>query len=259
MLAAVALTFITETQVASAATSVMIWPIDPVIENDQRAAALWLENRDTTSVTLQIRLLGWRQENGQDQYSGEQNRVASSPPMVTVLPGQRQLIRLIKLTDVSPETEGAYRVLIDEIPQPKESEEGSGGASLGVKFQMHYSIPLFVYGAGISAKQNSEKSGGPTTTALPMLGWHLAEEGGVRWLVMTNRGQMHARITQVAFDLDGQRTEFVSGMLGYVLPGAQMRWRLPAGLKLREHSKLIATINGKAEIEIERTGFGDLK
>lgn len=32
---------------AWAATSVLIWPIDPVLEADQKAGALWLENRGT--------------------------------------------------------------------------------------------------------------------------------------------------------------------------------------------------------------------
>ena len=30
-----------------AASSVLIWPIDPVLEADQQASALWLENRDS--------------------------------------------------------------------------------------------------------------------------------------------------------------------------------------------------------------------
>lgn len=34
---------------AWAATSVLIWPIDPVLEADQKAGALWLENRGTAA------------------------------------------------------------------------------------------------------------------------------------------------------------------------------------------------------------------
>nr|WP_230950166.1 hypothetical protein [Burkholderia cepacia] len=69
MRVAVAALSFSGTSTAQAATSVMIWPIDPVIESDQRATALWLENRDTRPVTPQIRVLGWREEGGEDRYT----------------------------------------------------------------------------------------------------------------------------------------------------------------------------------------------
>ncbi|WP_372342588.1 fimbrial biogenesis chaperone [Paraburkholderia megapolitana] len=235
-----------------AATSVMIWPIDPVIESDQRAAALWLENRDNKPVTLQVRVLGWREADFKDVYDEDQDRVAGSPPMATVPPGKRQLIRLTRVADVAPGTEEAYRVLIDEIPQPDEDVSSpSNVVSLGVKFQMHYSIPLFVYGDGLWRKEDSSKRRDPATAGRPILHWHAASEGGKRWLVLSNHGPVHARITQVAFDANGSRAEFADGLLGYVLPGAQMRWALPDTVKLETKPKLIATVNGKTDVEIE--------
>ncbi|MBN3787163.1 molecular chaperone [Burkholderia sp. Ac-20353] len=237
---------------AHAAASVMIWPIDPVIESDQRAAALWLENRDTKPVTLQVRVLGWREEGGEDLYSEDQTRVAGSPPMTTVPPGKRQLIRLTRTADVAPGTEDAYRVLIDEIPQPDEDAAQAGNqASLGVKFQMHYSIPLFVYGAGLTANKSAERPRGSAPAAQPELSWHVAQDGGKRWLVIANRGAVHARITQVVFDTQGERSDVTRGLLGYVLPGAQMRWMLPDGIRTGAHARLIATINGTSGVAIE--------
>jgi fimbrial chaperone protein len=103
---------------AHAMTSVLIWPIDPVIESDQHAAALWLENHDNKPVTLQIRVLGWSQAKGDDVYDERQTRVAGSPPMAVVPPGKRQLIRLTRLAPTTPGVEEAYRVMIDEVPQP---------------------------------------------------------------------------------------------------------------------------------------------
>ena len=51
---------------AMAQSSVMIWPLDPVIEEDQRASELWLENRGAQAVSLQVRVLGWSQ-NGREE------------------------------------------------------------------------------------------------------------------------------------------------------------------------------------------------
>ena len=45
-----------------AASSVLIWPIDPVLEADQQASALWLENRGTETANLQIRVFAWSQK-----------------------------------------------------------------------------------------------------------------------------------------------------------------------------------------------------
>lgn len=99
-----------------AASSVLIWPIDPVINNSEKATALWLENKDSQPVYMQIRVLGWQQKEGVDDYS-HQSAILASPPVATILPGKRQLIRLIKNTQVPAGQEQAFRVLIDEIPR----------------------------------------------------------------------------------------------------------------------------------------------
>jgi len=239
---------------ALAATSVSIWPIDPVIDSGRHAAALWLENRDTKPVTLQVRVLGWHDENGREVYDDRQRRVVGSPPMAVVPPAKRQLIRLTKLVDAAPGTEGAYRVLIDEVPRSVGgASAAAGGASFGIQFEMHYSIPLFVDGAGVWTKENPEHPRDPATAAQPVLGWHVERDGATRWLVIGNRGAVHARLTEIAFDANGQRTDVERGLLGYVLPGARMRWALrknwPPGNGTQP--KLIATVNGRAGVVID--------
>ncbi|MEA3168872.1 MAG: fimbrial chaperone protein, partial [Pseudomonas sp.] len=52
---------------AQAASSVLIWPIDPVLEADQQASALWLENRGTETANLQIRVFAWSQSGFDEQ------------------------------------------------------------------------------------------------------------------------------------------------------------------------------------------------
>lgn len=64
---------------AQAASAVLIWPINPAIEADQPATALWLENRGKQPVTLQVRVLGWSQADFQDVYRNQQ-AVIPSPP-----------------------------------------------------------------------------------------------------------------------------------------------------------------------------------
>lgn len=82
-------------QPALAATSVLIWPIDPVLEAGQKAGALWLENRGTVAASLQVRVFAWRQGRFEEQFSA-QREIIGSPPVATVAPGQKQLIRLTR-------------------------------------------------------------------------------------------------------------------------------------------------------------------
>lgn len=100
---------------AWAATSVLIWPIDPVLEADQKAGALWLENRGTAPANLQVRVFAWRQGDYQEQYQA-QREIIGSPPVANVAPGQKQLIRLTRTGPSPVGQEQAYRIIIDEIP-----------------------------------------------------------------------------------------------------------------------------------------------
>ncbi len=68
-----------------------------------------------------------------------------APPILRVDKGGKQLIRLIKQAPVPQGKEVAYRIIVDEIPQPTDNTK----PQIGLRLQMRYSIPLFVYGAGV--------------------------------------------------------------------------------------------------------------
>ena len=81
--------------------SLLIWPVNPVIEGDARAAALWLENPGKAPITLQVRIYAWTQQDGGNAYA-EQDEVIGTPPIVSIEPGQRQLVRLTRTTPPPP-------------------------------------------------------------------------------------------------------------------------------------------------------------
>lgn len=209
-------------QQALAAASILIWPIDPVIESQQPASALWLENRDAKQVYMQIRVLGWQQTAGEDDYR-VQTEVVASPPVATIAPGKRQLIRLIRQTPVAAGQERAYRILIDEVPLKQDAEQAQG-AQLGLNFQMRYSVPLFVSGDGVWTKQDYQSPRDYASASQPKLAYRLLQQNGKRWLEVRNQGHVHARLSKVT--LHGKTLN--AGLLGYVLPGSQMRFPLPA-------------------------------
>ncbi|MDG9924073.1 MULTISPECIES: molecular chaperone [unclassified Pseudomonas] len=218
-------------QTGQAASSILIWPINPLIEAEQKAAALWLENRGLAPVELQIRVLAWHQTGFEDQLS-QQKQVVGSPPMATLQPGKRQLVRLVSLQPAAPGTLQSYRVLVDEVLPPNERPP-----ELGVQFQMRYSVPLFVTGAGAFLDDGSSDAPRTGQPLAPQLHYRIVESGGQRFLYIRNQGSAHARLSQANL---GQFS-LANGLLGYVLPGAEMRWQLPSAAP--RQGRLEARIN----------------
>lgn len=239
--------------IASAAAegpSLLMWPITSVVEPSARAAALWLENKGDEPVSLQIRVLGWKQTEHADTYE-EQSRVVASPPLATIAPGKRQLIRLTKLAEAPAGQESAYRVLIDELP-PATTDPGRTDAmsvAVAIKVRMRYSLPLFVYGAGLQPVRADER---PERRPESGLKWHLVSESGRRWLVVRNEGRTFARLSQVKMGHAEHVVSVAEGLLGYVLPGAEMRWPLtdetPSGIGV----PVEASVNGTLVAALSR-------
>lgn len=213
-------------QPAAAQTAIVLWPTDPRIEADKQATALWLQNRSTKPVTLQVRALGWDQSSGEDQYPAT-GGVVASPPIAQVGPGERQLVRIIRREPQRP-GEQAYRLLIDELPQVEPAGGGAVVARLNV--QMRYSLPLFVYGGDRAALQSD-------------LTARIGQAGGKRWVEIVNRGSGHARLTDLRSTSRGESRPIRAGLVGYVLPGATMRWPLPDDVDAGR--ALTVSVNGK--------------
>ena len=219
--------------------SLLIWPVNPVIEGDARAAALWLENPGKAPITLQVRIYAWTQQDGGNAYA-EQDEVIGTPPIVSIEPGQRQLVRLTRTTPPPPPAaETPYRIVVDEVPTGNASV--APGAS--VSFRMRYSLPLFSY-----SRRGNGKAKPPAPA--PQISWRAGADAGGRFLEIRNDGSGHARLTDVDFATGAQKSTVAQGLLGYVLPGASMRWPLPG--TLGAVGDLVATVNGKVRVVIER-------
>lgn len=235
------------TVMAQAASSVLIWPIDPVLEADQQASALWLENRGTETANLQIRVFAWSQSDFNDQYQNQRD-VIGSPPVAKIEPGQKQLVRLTRTRDVPPGQELAYRIIIDEIPTVAPvAAPGDGKAAAAIRFQMRYSVPLFAYGAGLWSKEDTTRKRDPKGIGKVELSWKKVTTSGGSYVEIHNQGAIHARLTDATFKQSGQPKPLVEGLLGYVLPGAVMRWSVPDAVSADQ--PLQVRVNGAGQLQ----------
>ncbi|MGC5702029.1 molecular chaperone [Pseudomonas sp. NFXW11] len=232
---------------AQAASSVLIWPIDPVLEADQQASALWLENRGSETANLQIRVFAWSQSSFDDQYQNQRD-VIGSPPVAKIEPGQKQLVRLTRTREIPPGQELAYRIIIDEIPSAKPIvPQGEAKSAAAIRFQMRYSVPLFAYGAGLWSKEDSSRPRDPKGAGVPDLSWRKVAVDGKNFLELRNQGAVHARLTDVSVKQGGQSRPLAPGLLGYVLPGAVMRW--PVAEPLTAEATLQLRVNGAPQVQ----------
>lgn len=231
---------------AAQAGSILIWPVDPVIEADARATALWLENPGKAPITLQVRIYAWAQDAGKNAYA-QQETILGTPPIVTIAPGAKQLVRLTRTVPTPVGREQAFRVVVDEVPTA--SPENTSGAA--VSFRMRYSLPLFAYGIGM-ARISSAKT--VAADHAPELAWRIVGTGGDRHIEIRNSGATHARLTNVAFSRSAVPTDgdvpLTKGLFGYVLPGATMRW--PLAVETGATGELIAAVNGAERFRLER-------
>lgn len=223
-------------------TALVIWPIAPTIAAGANTSALWLENRGTEPLTLQIRVVEWSTLNYDDLLIEEQDDVIASPPVAEIAAGHRQLVRLVRLGEPPVGREQSFRVIVDELPSPTRQRVVTSGPTLGVNLRLRYSLPLFVYGDGLLA------SGAPMSeharAAAPELEWRVVDAESRRWLHVRNTGTGHARLSHVRVAAEDVDAPLSSGLLGYVLPGAERRWALPPVIGSRVDIRVDADING---------------
>jgi len=220
---------------AHAAATILLWPIDPWLSADAKATELWIQNQGNSATTMQVRIVRWKQEGGYERYTAQQDVVAS-PPIVTIGKGSKQLIRLIKQDTIPMSVEQAYRIIVDEIPQA----DAKADPTIGLKLQMRYSIPLFVYGQGIpTIKEGAHHA----LVESNSLSWRVTQEEGHPALEVRNRGDVHVRLSQVTLEQGGQKRTVADGLLGYVLPGSTRSWPIPAGI--RQPDQMSAQINAR--------------
>ena len=188
------------------------------------AQALWLTNTGDHDLHAQVRAFQWSQAGGHDELVATQALVAS-PPMLSIAPGGRQLVRVIRTgQNASSSGEQAFRLLVDELPQGEAKQAG-------VQYVLRYSVPVFVGATGPA----------------PSLQWstNVGHEGIE--LSIHNAGAVHAQLSALNLSQPGAApVELVPGLLGYVLPGATMHWTvaLPAGASTANAS-IKALINGE--------------
>lgn len=184
------------------AGSFTVAPIRLELKQPRRAVSMEVQNTGDRPAQIQVERYRWiADRDGEDQLEPTEEVIAT-PPIFTLAPGQKQIVRVIAFGAPDPAKEAAYRVILQETalddPPPNV-----------VRALLRISIPMFITPAG----------------ARPSLALTSIREGDAWWLSLENAGNAHAQIT-------GARTAGGDPIKanGYLLPGERRRVRIPAPL-----------------------------
>jgi len=224
----------------ASASSLQVSPIQLRYTPTEQAQALYLQNTGTEPLEAQVRVMRWSQADNRDVLEKAEDMIAS-PAIVRVEPGRRQVIRLARRKPLDASREKSYRVLVDELPRKPPAERS------GLEVLMRYSIPAFVEPAGLL--DDAASSPGMNHADLSRIRASVVKDaGGKAALQVKNEGPAHLRISHASLvDSTGGSKWLAQGLVGYVLPGQQMRWPLASPYPLPSGHILKARFNDDRE------------
>jgi len=211
--------------------------VDPIrvdFSANNTVTVLTLTNSGDGPATVQLEPVAWSQANGNDVYTPTRE-ILATPPIFTVQPHEKQVIRVGLRVPADAQKERSYRLYLDEVPQPSQVK------GLGVVMALRIGIPVFVQ---------------PTAPSKPALQWAL-KRGSTKGLELsvTNNGGSHVQIRQLSLSAPKMVTVVVQ-QAAYVLPGSTRTWALdPASLPAAGTSVQITgdtdigTVNGQVVLQ----------
>ena len=198
------------------AGSFQVAPIRVELSTQQRTAAVTVRNDGQDPLVIQVELVAWTQQNGQDTYA-ETSELLATPPIVTIPPGRDQIVRIGLRRAPDPERELSYRVFLREILAPPTQD------FRGLQVALRVGVPAFVK---------------PLVAAKPVIAWsaRIAPDG--RLVVSArNTGNMHLQVVDFGLTLPGSDTVIAAhDQMSYILADQAREWPLelksapPAGV-----------------------------
>lgn len=188
------------------AANFTVSPVRVELSPRQPSFALTVRNESADEpVIIQLQPLAWSQSEGREVYAPT-TEILATPPIFTIPAGGVQIIR-VAARRPAVDGEGAFRLLLKEVPGPRKPEFA------GVQIALEMNLPIFVK---------------PQATVAPVLDWKVVRETGGRLrLTAGNRGNAHAQVANLVLSAAGSEEPLVTvSGFAYVLPGQERGWSL---------------------------------
>lgn len=197
------------------ATTLKIYPVLIQLDGKTPVQTMTIENSSDALARMQVRVVAWRQDNGQDLFDDTRD-ILANPPLFEVAAGAQQIARF-GLRTTAGATEKSYRIFLEEIPTERPLAPGE------VRTLLRVSIPIFV----------------PAPGAQPSLDWQLSGTGDKQVTVtVRNSGGAHIHLNRIDIRrADGTALTTRQESI-YILPGATRSFLLDTPGTVRAGEKL---------------------
>jgi fimbrial chaperone protein len=188
------------------ASTLSVAPVRVELSPTVSTAVITVRNQEDSPVTVQARPATWSQKDELDQLADTHDLLVT-PPLFTIPPNGRQVVRIALLRKPDPTRELDYRLVLSEIPPP------GVPAQTGLRFALRITLPVFV--------------AAPIHTAADLSWRHSWLADGTLQIEARNNGSAHIQINDFdvqAADPGAQVLHTIAGR--YLLPGSDAHWQL---------------------------------
>lgn len=205
---------------AAAQNNYTVSPLRLELSAKAPSTVLQVTNRGDAAATMQVQQRAWIQRGGQDEQD-ETRGLIISPAIFTFKPGETQVVRIALRAGPDRQIEGAYRILVSEIPAPSIA---AAPEVLSFRIALRMDLPLFV----------AALEPGPPAPSIEF------ERASGR-LMVRNDGRSHIRFTD--FSLQQAGRQFHSVPVFTVLPGSFI------SLELAQDDRAATSAGARAEAD----------
>jgi fimbrial chaperone protein len=185
--------------VPASAADLQVYPIRIMLDPSAPTAVLTIINRGQADTLLQLSVMAWSQESGDEKFEPTRDILAN--PGVFLLKGGEQQIARFALRVPQDVRERSYRIVVQEVPRQH--------VDMGLSTVLRLLVPVFV----------------PTPNPTTGLAWSARPAAGGIDLTARNTGNVHVQIKSIKVTAAaGAPAEKQINV--YVLPGASRTMRL---------------------------------
>ena len=213
VLLATVLLVVTASAQAAATAGIALNPISVSLDAKRPADAVTLSNGTAENKVIQVEIMNWTHENGEDRFRPATDMIVS-PPMFRVAAGAKQVVRVgtkSRGLATSP-TEKTYRMFFQEVPETAPSSAAAGGGA-ALRLLLRFGVPVFIK---------------PAKPLPDSMSWRaLRHHDGTIALSVSNTGNRHVKLSEVKLE-SAARVLNADGF-AYVFAGETYAWILKPG------------------------------
>ena len=195
-------------------------PVGVTLSGAHSTGIVTVTNASDSPTVVQLQLVVWSQENGEDVYTPSRNLLAT-PPIFTLPVSGQQTVRLGLMSKPDAKLETAYRLFLQEVTPPSES------GVQGLQVLLRVGIPVFIE---------------PAVAAAPELHWSARRLSATQISVQAvNDGSAHVQIGTMQLSINTQAKPLAERIGGYILPGKHASWVFQTPAPLAAGTSLLLT------------------